>query len=206
MSRACRRGQSSPSMSAASCDADSRMTPSLIGGQRNAPSSRRFQDKSGRSRPRLESSTGPPASSERRGSSENTDRAEARPSPAPPGCQRHAGSRPASSPQESNARGNRNHVAAFTARSTFVSVATSVPGLTRTTAAPSAISIVPHGIAQEAAEDGAAPSESPARSHAARGGALTTDSSPLRIVPPAEQLLRRQTISPCDSRTLSPLS
>ena len=57
-----------------------------------------------------------------------------------------------------NARGNRNPVAAFTARSTFVSVATSVPELTRTTAAPSAISIVPHGIAQEAAEDGAAAS------------------------------------------------
>ena len=30
---------------AASCEADSRMTPSLIGGQRNAPSSRRFQYK-----------------------------------------------------------------------------------------------------------------------------------------------------------------
>ena len=55
-----------------------------------------------------------------------------------------------------NARGNPNHVAAFTARSTFVSAATSVPGLTRTTAAPSAISIVPHGITQEAAEDGVA--------------------------------------------------
>ena len=114
--------------------------------------------KSGRSRPRLKSSTGPPASSERRGSSQNTDRAEARlrqrrqavsATPEVDRLRRH---------KNPNARGNRNHVAAFTARSTFVSVATSVPGLTRTTAAPSAISIVPHGIAQEAAEDGAAPS------------------------------------------------
>ena len=38
VSRACRRDQSRPSTSAASCEADSRMTPSLIGGQRNAPS------------------------------------------------------------------------------------------------------------------------------------------------------------------------
>ena len=45
MSRACRRDQSSPSTSAASCEADSRITPSLIGGQRNAPSSSRFQYK-----------------------------------------------------------------------------------------------------------------------------------------------------------------
>jgi hypothetical protein len=33
---------------------------------------------------------------------------------------------------------------------------------------------------------------------------LATDSSPLRIAPPAEQLLRRQTISPCDSRDFVP--
>jgi hypothetical protein len=39
MSRACRRDQSMPSISAASCDALSRITPSLIGGQRNAPCS-----------------------------------------------------------------------------------------------------------------------------------------------------------------------
>ena len=55
---------------------------------------------------------------------------------------------------------NRNHVAAFTARSTFVSVVTSLPGPTRTTAAPSAISIVPQEIAQEAAEDDAEASTS----------------------------------------------
>jgi hypothetical protein len=57
--------------------------------------------------------------------------------------------------QNPDACRNRNHVAAFTARSTFVSVVTSLPGPTRTTAAPSAISIVPQEIAQEAAEDGA---------------------------------------------------
>ena len=58
--------------------------------------------------------------------------------------------------QNPNARRNRNHVAAFTARSTFVSVATSIPGLTRTTAAPSAISIVPYEIAQDGATGGPA--------------------------------------------------
>ena len=41
-----------------------------------------------------------PFSNGRRGSSRKTDRVEARPSPAPPGCQRHAGSRQASSPPE----------------------------------------------------------------------------------------------------------
>jgi hypothetical protein len=56
--------------------------------------------KSSRSRPRPKSSTGPPVSNGRRGSSRKTDRVEARPSPAPPGCQRHAGSRQASSPPE----------------------------------------------------------------------------------------------------------
>ena len=45
ISRACRRDQSRPSTSAASCEADSRITPSLIGGQRNAPCSSRFQYK-----------------------------------------------------------------------------------------------------------------------------------------------------------------
>jgi hypothetical protein len=33
-----------PSTSAASCDADNRITPSLIGGQRKAPCSSRFQN------------------------------------------------------------------------------------------------------------------------------------------------------------------
>ena len=50
--------------------------------------------------------------------------------------------------QNPNARWDRNHVAAFTARSTFVSVATSVPGPTRTTADPNAISIVAVATAQ----------------------------------------------------------
>jgi hypothetical protein len=39
---ACRRDQSIPSTSAVSCDAVSRITPSLIGSHRNAPSSSRF--------------------------------------------------------------------------------------------------------------------------------------------------------------------
>jgi hypothetical protein len=37
MSRACRRDQSIPSTSAASCDTLSRITPSLIGGQVKPP-------------------------------------------------------------------------------------------------------------------------------------------------------------------------
>ena len=41
---ACRRDQSNPSTRAASCDAVSRITPSLIGGQRNVPCSSRFQN------------------------------------------------------------------------------------------------------------------------------------------------------------------
>ena len=106
--------------------------------------------------------------------------------------------------QNPNARRNRDHVAAFTARSTFVSVATSIPGLTRTTAAPSAISIVAHGIAQEAAADGAG--HHLRETHAARGGrsASAADSSSLRIAPPAEQLLRRQSMSPSDCRDFVP--
>ena len=44
MSRACRRPQSIPSTSTASCDAVSRITPSLSGGQRKPPCSSRFQN------------------------------------------------------------------------------------------------------------------------------------------------------------------
>jgi hypothetical protein len=62
--------------------------------------------------------------------------------------------------QNPDACRNRNHVAAFTARSTFVSIVTSLPGPTRTTAAPSAISIVHQETAREAAEDGAEASAS----------------------------------------------
>ncbi len=43
ISRAWRRDQSSPSTSAATCEAESRITPSLMGGQRNPFRSRRFQ-------------------------------------------------------------------------------------------------------------------------------------------------------------------
>src|SRR5262249_60385515 len=43
-SRAYNRDQSIPSSSAAICDAVNRITPSLIGGQRKAPCSSRFQN------------------------------------------------------------------------------------------------------------------------------------------------------------------
>jgi len=43
-SRACRRDQSMPSTNAASCADVSRIIPSAIGGHRNAPCSRRFQN------------------------------------------------------------------------------------------------------------------------------------------------------------------
>ena len=41
-SRACNRDQSIPSTSAASCEAVKRITPSVIGGHRNAPFSSRL--------------------------------------------------------------------------------------------------------------------------------------------------------------------
>jgi hypothetical protein len=58
--------------------------------------------------------------------------------------------------QNSDARWNRDHVAAFTARSTFVSVAKSVPALTRTVAAPSTNSIIPAALPGRAVEQAAA--------------------------------------------------
>src|SRR3984957_6425304 len=161
--------------------------------------------KSGRSRPRLKSSTGPPASSERRGSSQNTDRAEARPSPAPPGCQRHAGSRPASSPQESE-RQREPQSRRGLHRAQHLRQRRNVGSRTD----------AHHRCAERDLDRPAWNCAGGCRrwrrtlhnhrreSHAARGGALTTDSSPLRIAPPAEQLLRRQTMSPCDSPDFVP--
>ena len=75
--RACRRDQSSPSMSAASCEVDSRMTPSLIGGQRNAPSSRRFQYKIRPEPSQAKIFNRSARSNGRRRSSQKTDRVEA---------------------------------------------------------------------------------------------------------------------------------
>ena len=205
MSRACRRDQSSPSMSAASCDADSRMTPSLIGGQRNAPSSRRFQYKIRPEPSQAKIFNRSAASSERRGSSQNTDRAEARPSPAPPGCQRHAGSRPASSPQESE-RQREPQSRRGLHRAQHLRQRRNVGSRTD----------AHHRCAERDLDRPAWNCAGGCRrwrrtlhnhrreSHAARGGALTTDSSPLRIAPPAEQLLRRQTMSPCDSPDFVP--
>ena len=161
--------------------------------------------KSGPSRPRPKSSTGPPASSERRGSSQRTDRAGARPSPAPPGCRRRVGSRPASSPQESERQrepqsrrglhraqhlrqhrnvGSRTDAHHRCAKRDLDRPAWNCAGGCRRWRRSL------HNHRRE--------------SHAARGGALATDSSPLRIASPAEQLLRRQTMSPCDSRDFVP--
>src|SRR6185437_15064342 len=164
--------------------------------------------KSGLNHPRPKSSTGPPASSGRRRSSPRTDhvklflrlrREAVRPASEVDRLRRH---------QNPDACRNRNHFAAFTARSTFVSVVTSLPGPTRTTAAPSAISIVPHencAGARRSWRRSLSLHHDRRESRAARdGGALTTDGSPLRIAPPAEQLLRGQSMSTCDCRDLVP--
>jgi hypothetical protein len=71
-------------------------------------------------------------------------------------------------------RTNRDHVAAFTARSTFVSVATSVPAPTRTVATPSTISIIPAAL--------------PGRTVAAGGRASGIDASTItgvKVTPPS---------------------
>ena len=207
MSRTCRRDQSRPSTSAASCEADSRMTPSLIGGQRNAPSSRRFQYKIRPDPSQAKIFNRSAVSSGRRRSSRRTDRVEALLSPAPRGCCSSVGSRQASSQPESERPPEPNHVA----------------GLHR-----------PQHLRQRRNIDSGtdAHHRRPERdldrptwnyagghrrrrwslnhhlreSHAARGGrsASAADTSSLRIAPPAEQLLRRQSMSPSDCRDFVP--
>jgi len=163
--------------------------------------------KSGPIRPRPKSSTGPPASSERRGSSRKTDRGEARPSPAPPGCRRRVGSRPASSPQESERQKELQ----------------SSRGLHRTqhlrqrldvAARPNAHHRGPKRDLDRPAWNCAGGGRRRRRSlhhhlresHAPRGGgsASAADNPPLRIAPPAEQLLWRQSMSPRDNRDFVP--
>jgi len=151
-----------------------------------------------------------PASSGRQRLSRRTDHVEAPPSPAPPGCPPRAGSRQASSPPEpgrlpepksrrslhrtQHLRQHRDVAARSDAhnRSSERNL-DRPPGNCAGGRRRWRRSLSLHHDRRE--------------SHAARdGGALTTDSSPLRIAPPAEQLLRRQTMSTCDCRDFVPLS
>ena len=74
-SRAYSRDQSIPSTSAASCDALNRITPSLIGGRRNALAPAVSRTAPGRTRPRRRFLAGPPVSTGRHKSSPKTDHA-----------------------------------------------------------------------------------------------------------------------------------
>ena len=164
--------------------------------------------KSGLNHPKPKSSTGPPASSGRRRSSPRTDHVEALPSPAPRGCPRHAGSRQASSPPEpgrlpepksrrslhrtQHLRQRRDVAARSDAhhRSSERNL-DRPPGNCAGGRRRWRRSLSLHHDRRE--------------SRAARdGGALTTDGPPLRIAPPAEQLLRRQSMSTCDCRDFVP--
>ena len=161
--------------------------------------------KSGPSRPRPKSSTGPPASSERRGSSQRTDRVGARPSPAPPGCRRRVGSRPASSLQESERQREPQsrrglHRAQHLRQHRNVGSRTDA----HHRCAKRDLDRPTWNCAGGCRRWRRSLHNHRRESHAARGGALATDSSPLRIASPAEQLLRRQTMSPCDSRDFVP--
>ena len=111
--------------------------------------------------------------------------------------------------QHPHAGWNRDHVVAFTARSTAVSVAKSIPGATRTVAAPITISIaaVPplRFAAIGACEPGALARQSQGRTpvRSPRHRRLSPVAwPPPRLAPPAEQLLRRQSVSSRDSRHL----
>jgi len=158
------------------------VTPSLIGCQRNAPSSRRFQYKSGQARPRPRSS------------------------PAPRGCRRRVGSRQASSPPE-RGRPPQPKSCRCLHRPQHLRQRRNIgSGTDAHHRRPSAISIVPHGIAQEAATDGA--------------GASTITCAkvtpPAAVEAPRRRTVRRCTlrrqpniccgVSPCRRATAEPLS
>ncbi len=203
---ACSRDQSKPSTSAASCEAESRITPSLIGGQRNAPCSKPLPQ---------QHQAGPVPGEDLQpvGSlaAEDEDRAQERivlellahqrrkavgAAPEVHRLRRH---------QHPNAGRNGNHVAARTARNTAVNSTGSIPGATRTVAAPITISI----------------SEAPPQCSAAIGideqarpvststGANVTRRSPLAA--PCRSACRRQPnnccgVSPCRRATADTVS
>jgi hypothetical protein len=141
------------------------------------------------------SSTDPPVSSGRRGSSPRTDRVEALPSPAPPGCRRRAGSRPASSPPESGRPREpqsrrslhraqhlrqRRHVGSWSdAHHDCTEHDLDYPASDR--AGRRGIRTGRSALHQHRRE-----------SHAICVVALSPGGAPLRITTPAEQLLRRQ--------------
>ena len=96
--------------------------------------------------------------------------------------------------------------AARSARSTVVSVAASMPGATRTVAAPITISTSeapwPSFADTGAVRLGKACSTTTGTKAVpyAGGSSLAPLRPPLRLAPPAKELLRRQPMAPCDSR------
>jgi hypothetical protein len=111
-----------PSTSAASCDALNRITPSLIGGQRKAPRSSRFQNSA-----RPDPSQGQDLQAARPLRPEDEDRPRER---IMPQLLAHQGGKAVGTAaevhrpggdQHPHSRHNRDHVAAFTTRSTVVS-------------------------------------------------------------------------------------
>ena len=114
--------------------------------------------------------------------------------------------------QNPHARRNRDHVAAFTTRSTVGSVAASVPGATQTVAAPITISIAavpPLGAGPNRGRrslkgflDNDRGEGRPARSHLVVRS--PSPRPPLRFAPPTKQLLRRQRRR-ATAQTFSPL-
>src|SRR5439155_18827369 len=95
--RRCRRDQSRPSISAASCEAESRITPSLIGGQQNALCSRRFHSSTSPDPSQAKFSSGPLASNGSQKSFPRTDHGGVARAPARRDRRHYYGSPPASS-------------------------------------------------------------------------------------------------------------
>ncbi|HKQ87172.1 MAG TPA: hypothetical protein VJS43_10435, partial [Candidatus Acidoferrales bacterium] len=100
---------------------------------------------------------------------------------------------------------NRNHVAAFTARSTVAKAAASVPGGIRMIALPITISIVGDPLSWAGAMGtcvrGCAASTITGANAELSAGPVTQPPprhSPPRISAPPEQLLRRQPVPPCN--------
>jgi hypothetical protein len=163
--------------------------------------------KSGQTRPRPRSSTGPPVSSGRRRSSRRTDRVEALLSPAPRGCRRRVGSRQASSlpepgrpPEPKSCCGLHSPQHLRQRRNIGSGTHTHHRRPERDLDCPT------WNCAGGRCRRRWSLHHHLRESHAARGGrsAPAADNSSLRIASPAEQLLRRQSMSPRDCRDFVP--
>lgn len=96
----CRRLQSSPASRASNWASESRITPSVIGGQRNEPFSAASRSARDRFRPRREASLCQPASCGKQKPCPRTDPVAAPPALSPPDHRHHAGNPPAASQPE----------------------------------------------------------------------------------------------------------